>query len=253
MKVNEVIKESKSYNKNNYWKLFFMVLLELVITTALTNLGESFKTELLSLIYSILIYAITIPLSYGVVIAFIKNSRNDSISILDFISDGIKNFKSIWKVIGKTIIKLILPIILFIFGIVIAIVLYSYAYLNLSASTQALAMIAATVLMLASIIYFIYKAISYTLVTYVLYDNSELSSNEILEKSSHMMIGNKWTFVFISLYISALVLVLSLICVAISTLNSLIAVLLLFIGANAILTYSYSLQTAFYNLLKDNL
>jgi len=251
MTLNEITKEVKNYNKNNFWKLFFVVLLELIITTTLTKLGESFELELLSFIYSILTYAITIPLSYGVVITFIKNSRNDSISIFDFISDGIKNFKSVWKVIGKTIFKLILPILLLTIGIIIASILYTYAFFNLSGNIQVIAIIGSILLISLSVIYFIYKAISYTLVTYLLYDNPELSSNEILKKSNDMMVGNKWTFVFISLYISVLVFVLSLICILISNLNTTLAILILFIGSNSLLTYSYSLQTAFYNLLKN--
>lgn len=251
MTLNEVAKEAKNYNKNNFWKLFFVVLLNLILTSVLAKLGESFELESLSLIYTLLTYIITIPLSYGVVIAFIKNSRNDSISLFDFINDGFKGFKSIWRVIGKTISKLILPIIVLILGIIIATALYSFSILNPLDINQPLAILGSIVLVLLSVIFFIYKAISYSLVTYVLYDNPELSSKEILEKSAEMMVGNKWTFIFISLYVCALILVLSVISLLIASLNVIIAIIILFIGANAVLTYSYILQTAFYNLLKD--
>lgn len=252
MTLSEVIKETKNYKNGNFVKLFFIVLLELIITTALTKLGESFELEIFSLIYTIVLYAISIPLSYGVVISFIKNSRNDSISLFDFVSDGFKNFKALWKVIGKTILKLIVPVILLVLGIIIASVLFTYSALSFSDNTQSLAMLASIALMLVSVIYFIYKAISYSLVTYVLYDNPDASTDEILRKSVELMTGNKWTFVFISFYISALILVLSLACFALAALSYIVALVILFIGANSILAYSYLLQTAFYNLLKDN-
>lgn len=252
MTLNEVIKESKNYKNNNFVKLFFIVLLELIITTVLSKLGESFELEVLRLIYSILLYAISIPLSYGVVISFIKNSRNDSIALFDFISDGFKNFKNIWRIIGRTVLKLIIPVIVLILGTIIASVLYTFSLIGIRDNGRLVAMIISIGLMLASVGFFIYKAIAYSLVTYVLYDNPELSSSEILEKSAELMVGNKWTFVFISLYICALILVLSIACFAIAALNYIVALVVLLIGANAILAYSYSLQTAFYNLLKDN-
>ena len=130
MKFNEINNEAKKYLKNNFWKLFFIIFLNYIITTILSKFSNNFETVLFKLIYLTFLYAVTIPLSYGVLVSFIKISRNEPISILSFISDGMKSFKSIWKVVGRTILKLLFPIILLIIGIFLSIILFNFSILS---------------------------------------------------------------------------------------------------------------------------
>lgn len=260
MKFNEINNKAKGYLKNNFWKLFFIVLLNYVITTILSKFSNHFETELFKLIYLTFLYAITIPLSYGVLVSFIKTSRNEPVSILSFVSDGMKSFKSIWKVIGRTILKLLLPIFLLIIGIALSIILFNFSILNLGSTNLPLlilSIIVSLALAIVPAVYYIIKCFSYSLTNFILYDNPDLPAKEIVAESDRMMKGNKFTLFTITLYILLLFLALFAICIAVALiLKSLIAVLvsvlIILIGAFLILPYSFALQVAFYNLLKEN-
>ncbi len=260
MKFNEINNEAKGYLKNNFWKLFFIVLLNYIITTIFSKFSNHFETTLFKLIYLIFLYAITIPLSYGVTISFIKTSRNESVSIFDFISDGMKSFKSIWKVIGRTILKLLLPIILLIIGIFLSLVLFNFSILNLGSTNLPLLILSIIVSMALTIvpsIYYIIKCFCYSLTNFILYDNPDFTAKEIVAESDKMMKGNKFTLFTIILYILLLFLALFAICIIVALILKtpiavLASVIVILISAFLILPYSFALQVAFYNLLKEN-
>ena len=260
MKFNEINNEAKGYLKNNFWKLFFIVLLNYIITTIFSKFSNHFETTLFKLIYLIFLYAITIPLSYGVTISFIKTSRNESVSIFDFISDGMKSFKSIWKVVGRTILKLLFPIILLIIGIFLSIILFNFSILNLGSTNLLLLILSIIVSMILTIlpaIYYIIKCFSYSLTNFILYDNPDLTAKEIVAESDKMMKGNKFTLLTIILYILLLFLALFAICIIVALILKtpiavLASVIVILISAFLILPYSFALQVAFYNLLKEN-
>lgn len=260
MKFNEINNEAKGYLKNNFWKLFFIVLLNYIITTIFSKFSNHFETTLFKLIYLIFLYAITIPLSYGVTISFIKTSRNESVSIFDFISDGMKSFKSIWKVIGRTILKLLLPIILLIIGIFLSLVLFNFSILNLGSTNLPLLILSIIVSMALTIvpsIYYIIKCFCYSLTNFILYDNPDFTAKEIVAESDKMMKGNKFTLFTIILYILLLFLALFAICIIVALILKtpiavLASVIVILISAFLIFPYSFALQVAFYNLLKEN-
>lgn len=259
MKLKEITQETSRYMKNNFWKLFGIVLLEYLITGVLSSISEYIETSILKLLYLILVYAVTIPLSYGVIVSFIKCSRNDSVSLFDFISDGMKSFKSVWKVVGMTILKLLLPAILVSLGFVASATLFAVSVINLAKTNLLLfilAIIASLILIILPTIYYVVKSLSYSLGLFILYDDPELSSKEIVEESKTMMKGNKLTLLIVSLLIYFLLLgslaILSIISrVAGNFIVSIICILVLFAVVFALLPYSYALQVSFYNLLKQ--
>ena len=240
MKFNEINNEAKKYLKNNFWKLFFIIFINYIITTILSKFSNNFETVLFKLIYLTFLYAVTIPLSYGVLVSFIKISRNEPISILSFISDGMKSFKSIWKVVGRTILKLLFPIILLIIGIFLSIILFNFSILNLGSTNLLLLIVSIIVSMILTIlpaIYYIIKCFSYSLANFILYDNPDLLT--------------------IILYILLLFLALFAICIIVALILKtpiavLASVIVILISAFLILPYSFALQVAFYNLLKEN-
>lgn len=258
MSLKEIHTEAKRCIKNNFWKLFFILVLDFLIALAFTSVGKSFDTSIFTLIFSIISYIITVPLSYGVTVSFMKSSREESISVFDFISDGMKSFKRIWCVFGRTILKLILPIIIFIIGYAISFVLLakgiydSFAGQGGSSSTL---LILSAVILIATTVYYIVKAISYSLTNYILYDNPELSAKEIVEESKLMMKGHLGSYILLTIYTAILYFVLvgacSLIMSILQTVFGVVlGILLMFAGAIVLLPYSMGLQIAFYNLLK---
>lgn len=260
MSLKEIHTESKRIIKNNFWKLFFVILLDYLIALAFTQVGKSFDTPVFTLIFAIVSYIITVPLSYGVTISFMKSSNEESISVFDFISDGMKAFKRVWCVFGRTILKLILPIIIFILGFAISFVLLAKgiydSFQGQGASASGLLLVSAVIL-IATTIYYIVKAISYSLTNYILYDNPELSAKEIVEESKLMMKGHVSSYIILIVYTVILYLVLmgacSLIMSVLQSVSGIIlGILLMIAGAVILLPYSMGLQVAFYNLLKGN-
>ncbi len=258
MSLKEIHTEAKRIIKNNFWKLFFIVLLNYLIVLAFTKVSDSFDTSVFTLIFAIVSYIITVPLSYGVIVSFMKSSREESISVFDFISDGMKAFKRVWCVFGRTILKLVLPIIIFIIGFAVSFGLLAKgiydSFAGQGTSSSAL-LIASAVILIATAIYYIVKAISYSLTNYILYDNPELSAKEIVEESSIMMKGHVWSYILLMIYTIILYLVLMGACSLIMTLlqsvsGVILGMLLMIAGAVILLPYSLGLQIAFYNLLK---
>lgn len=67
---------------------------------------------ILNIIFSIGILLISVPLSYGLVVSFMKLKRNEQVQVFDFVTIGFSSFSRAWKVSLSTLKKLILPFIL---------------------------------------------------------------------------------------------------------------------------------------------
>lgn len=259
MKLKNIHEEAKRCIKNNFWKLFFITLLNAIIAIAFTKISENFETYIFKMIFIILSYVITVPLSYGVIVSYMKSSNNESFSIFDFISDGMKSFKRVWAVFGRTLLKLIVPLILVIIGWIISIMLFSFAVFNAisnGGSSGTFELIISAALIIATTIFYIVKSLSYSLTSYILYDNPDFSAKEIVEESAILMKGNKISLVIVSLYLIVLYVILFAACSLIMTLiptfiGGLITIALMLAAAIVLLPYSMGLQIAFYNLVKN--
>lgn len=265
MKFRDLHNEATSYLKNNFWKLLSIIILESFVVGIFSALANKFENPLIQLILQIAIYIISLPLSYGVIVSFMKASHNESFSLFDFFHDGMSSFKRVWAVFGRTIQKLILPLLLVILvsvGCSIASIFMNFStninYDGESGSfvTPILRLVLA-ILPIAASIYYIVKSLLYSLTSYILYDNPDLTGKEIVEESATMMKGNRSKFFCYSMYIALLVVLITLIAISIPffaySLSSLILSLIIFIiGIFAILPYAFAIQIAFYNLLKKN-
>lgn len=260
MKLKDLHEEAKRCIKGNFWKLFFVILLNYLVSISLTAISETFESVIFNILFFVLTYAITVPLSYGVIVSFMKSSREESFSVFDFISDGMKAFKRVWCVFGRTILKLIVPIIIFIVGYIASFVLLAKIIVDTFAGqnsngTTYLALSA--IILVAVTIYYVVKSLSYSLTNYILYDNPDLSAKEIVEESNIMMTGNKMAYIKVLLYTFAVILILILVSSAIMSyvpglLGPVLGLLLLLVAVVVLLPYLMGLQVAFYNLLKNS-
>lgn len=263
MKLKDLHKEAMSYLKNNFWKLLFVIFLEGIISTILTGIGNQFESSILQLVFSIVVYAITVPLSYGVVVSFMKASRNEPFATFDFVSDGMKAFKKVWAVFGRTILKLLLPAILLILAYastVIPIFVAIAAKFSGSdvPSYMGIVSIITAILAIVATIFYTIKTLLYSLTSYILYDNPEYTGKEVVEESARMMKGNRVKYFLLSIYLSVLAIIVVIFGVAIPMLlNSIAATILtiivVLVGVVALLPYAYAIQVAFYNLLRKSI
>lgn len=190
--------------------------------------GKWGKAALLALAYSVISYilswvlnkipvagpianvVITVPIAFGFLVGFIKLKRGEEVGYFDFFQNGFSNFKNLWAVVGNTLLKMILPIVVLIISIVIIFVgvggsIFTSSHSVVSSSYKASAGgfgilgILGFILYTIAIIWVIVKGYSYVLTQYLLYDNPDMSAKDIVEKSEELMKGHKWAFFWLGL------------------------------------------------------
>ena len=161
---------------------------------------------------------IMMPLSYGLIVSFIKLKRGQSVIVQDFLSEAFESIGKVWAVFGNIMAKLLVHLILLVvFSIISGFAGLATIKGSLVGSSSALGTgsFFGTIGTLGCVIVSIslaLKSLYYSLSMYVLYDNKELTGKEIVEKSAELMQGNRWNYLwlFISFFGWALLSVLTL-------------------------------------------
>lgn len=188
MKISELKKDAK-LKLTGKWGLAIGINLVYLLITGVLNLISTKLGDVAELILSWVIVIITIPLAFGLSASMLKLSRNETVSITDFITIGLKNFKRAFFLSLSILVRVLIPII-----VITVAIAFSIAGLFAGESASAI-LIVALLLILASMIYLFYKVLAYALTTYLLIDNPEANSKEVIAKSSELMKGNKLKFV----------------------------------------------------------
>lgn len=192
--------------KGKWGKAALLTLCYVLITVVI-----SFLLGLVPVIGSIVNLIITLPLSFGLLVSFMKLKRDEEVSYTDFLNIGFSNFGKVWAVFGNMILKMIIPIALIVVFVVIMMVgmggsitslfatyYSSHSYASAAAGFGGLAIIG-FIGYIASAIYATVKGYLYSLSYYILYDNSDKTGKEIVEKSESLMRGNRWSFFWLGL------------------------------------------------------
>lgn len=182
-----------------------VALMTLIFTIMLTLIGLvvglftiiPFIGSLISIGYCI----IGIPLSYGILVSFVKVKRGEEVDYMDFFSIAFTNFGRVWGIIGHAILKFLPYIICLIVGIVLMIITSSFSFiayigrvptsLYSSAGFMLLSFLS-FILIFSTYIAFIPKFFSLSLIFLLLNDNPSMSGKEIVEKSISLMNGHRW-------------------------------------------------------------
>ena len=80
------------------------------------------ENSTMNMIISIIQLIISVPLSFGLVITFMKLKRDEEVKAFDFLNLGFSNFKKSWVIAGNMFVKLIVPIVLVIVSVIIIII-----------------------------------------------------------------------------------------------------------------------------------
>lgn len=146
----------------------------------------------LIILFDLIDLIISVPISFGLVISFIKLKRNEEVSGFDFLKVGIDNFYKAWSIGLNQIKKMIVPIIL-IFGIGFI----SAIYIESMKNTSMVIIIVICAIMVS--IYFCTQILKYVLSDFIAYDNPEMTGKEAVEKSAKLMNGNRGRYVLLML------------------------------------------------------
>lgn len=160
---------------------------------------------LLGFIANIGLYVIEIPLTYGLLVSFMKVKQAEEVQYTDFLTIGFSNFGRAWAVVGNILLKLLLPLVLCI--VFIMLVGFSITFGATSALLGSTAIglaggffaIIGAIGYLACLIWLIPKSYLYVLSFYLSYDHPEMTTREVVEESERLMIGHRWSFFFLSL------------------------------------------------------
>ena len=143
--------------------------------------GSSFKT--LAIVFTIIgaiVSFLFIPIQYGYCIAHLNSSRQDLPADIGDLFIGYKRF---WHVIGTYLLMMVVFMVVAIPIVIMAVLGAVYA------NTMAGLIISGTLFFFE--IPVIILALAYSMVTFILYDDEELSAKEILTKSRMMMRNHK--------------------------------------------------------------
>ena len=191
MKISELKKEAK-VKLTGKWPLAIGINLTYLILTVALSYASTKMEGIIGYILSIVFAIISVPLSYGITASMLSLSRNETVGVTDFITIGFKNFKKAIFLSLSIFFRLIIPIIILAVAITFSIV---SVFASAAASTPGIASIVCLLLAVVSMIWIIYKVLSYALATYILVDNNDMKSGEVIAKSCELMKGSKLKFV----------------------------------------------------------
>lgn len=157
--------------------------------------------SLLNIVYLIF----SMPLSFGLLISFIKLKRSEEVGPFDFFKNGYANFSRAWSIFGHMLLKILVYIIIAVIGAVIlgfsTGTAIAGAILASSEITQAtiIGVFVGSFLYIGSAIFALPKEFLYVLSFIIGFDNPEMTAKEAVEKSAELMKGNRFRYLFLGL------------------------------------------------------
>ena len=197
MPPSKLRKEAREVLKNK-WKKAVFITLAFFALSMLVGFIQSFIAEE-SIVYSIIDFAflvINIPLSFGLLVAFMKFKRNQEVKPFDFFKEGISRFGKSWGIWFHTFIRLLLPAICL---VLVVILIISLGIASFLAKLNWVIIILGVVILIATVIYVACRALLYVIAYNISFDNPELSSKECVKKSAKLMKGNRGNYILLQL------------------------------------------------------
>lgn len=172
----------------------------LTLVYSLITFAISFVANLIPMVGSIILFVIQLPISYGLLVSFMKLKRGEEVGYTEFLSLGFSSFGRVWGVFGNMILKMIIPIALLIVFLVVMIFGFSGSIVGIAAESSAATVgfsgigIIGLIGYIVALIYTVVKGYLYSLSYYILRDNENMSNKEVVEESARLMMGNRWRF-----------------------------------------------------------
>lgn len=209
MKFSEIRKDARNSLKGKWGTGALIILLSIIIESVLFGLVSLFSESSFSSILSLVVLIIIVPLSLGLIFAFMKLKRNEEVKPLDFITLGFSNFGKSWRIYFAKIWALLLPTLISFVGLFLSfygslkflgitfedfLKTSDVSNLTLESTGSPTLLFVGLILMFIGAIYSIIKAYSIVLTEYVAYDEPELGGLAATKKSQKLMKGNKFKY-----------------------------------------------------------
>lgn len=190
-------------NKKTIGINFLFVLTLLILCVILTVIYFKVTSKIALLLFEVIFFLCIIPTMFGLHSSLLNVLRGNDTKLLDLYKNGIEYFKPVWKVVGRLLLKSIIPIITF--AAAITALSYSIVLTDNNPQAAGLPFILSIILALFTLFYFIVLMLNYIFAFFVLYDEKDLSAKDILAKSKGFAKGNRGLmFMIIFLWIFVL-------------------------------------------------
>ena len=203
MKASEIRRQAIEALRGKWGKSVCITLAYIVIVFIILLITELFESgSVIKTIVQIIQIFISVPLSLGFAYSMIKIKRNEEVRPFDFLKIGFKNFGRAWKLDLRIFLKLIVPIIILIIGLVFiyvalfgaTLVVYELSDVELDWNLLSNIFYIGIAIYLLGLILSIIFGLLYSLVFMVAYDNPYMAASVAVNKSAELMRGNRWKF-----------------------------------------------------------
>lgn len=179
-----------------------IVLASFLISFAIGFIQGLFPEDsFISMIISIAVVVIELPLQFGLIYAFFKLFYGENVKAFDFLKLGFGNFAKSWKISFSILGKVIVPVILMIvayfimaFGIAMTAassIAYAYGVSSSSSGFALLMMFLGIILVFVSAIWLAVKSYYYQLSYIVACDNPDMLPKDCVLRSQELMTGRR--------------------------------------------------------------
>ena len=188
-------KEAREKLSGKWGKAVCIVLGYMAISVIL-NLIDTHTTGILNTLVSIATFIIEVPLSFGLVMSFVRLFNEEEVGAFDFLKSGYENFKRSWSVAWNTFLKMLWPVVLMIIAIVLLIVGVGSVWAsalkgNVTLSGLGAMGVISTILIIISSIWATCLSYYYQLANMIAIENSEMTGKEAVEESRRRMEGKR--------------------------------------------------------------
>ena len=190
MPPSELRREAREALKGKWLKAACIYLIFYILTVIVEMLFDNQGANFFGIKYWIS-YIISVPLSFGLIISFMKIKRNENVRPFDFFKEGFSRFGKSWGIWFHTFIRILLPVVCFVLIIMLHFVLMSA---NASVELNGIFSLLYIVLLISTIIYVSCRLLLYVLAHYISFDNPDLSSKECVLKSAKLMKGHRGNY-----------------------------------------------------------
>ena len=180
------------------WGKAVCIVLAYAALTFVIGFIEGLFPESMEEIFGLVNTIINVPLSFGLVFAFLKLFNSEDVKAFDFATLGFSNFGKSWGVVFQMFLKMILPeiavivafVVIMVGGVSMGLMAFSTQSSGASAFSMFMLLIG-VILLVASIVWLITKSYYYQLAILVAIDNPDMSGADAVEESQRLMTGKR--------------------------------------------------------------
>ena len=180
------------------WGKGACIMLAFLLVTFVINFIIGLLPDSYEWLGQIIDIVINVPLSFGILYAFLKLYKDENVGAFDFFKLGFNNFGKSWSITFNIFLKMIVPAIVVIISyILIAVGISFYAtsliavYSTSTLNFYAFISIVGFILLVVSSIWATTKYYFYQLAFLISMENEDMSAKDVVEESKKAMTGKR--------------------------------------------------------------